>query len=174
MSKIYNETDIKISFIYKGESKSVKKRQIVYGKSYMRYVFKEYNSIDQVDMNLQFGFTKEEVEVMRQEAHQEWIILKDKQQRAIEQEIHNKDEHIEMSNYLETALKPYFNSYRSDQLISKCMVAIWEYKKMKHSQGKVKTIRVASVQDQATSWLVFNDYISCDEVVAMTIREQWK
>ena len=166
----FRDTEMKISFIYDGESKSHKKRQIVYGKSYMRYVFKEYNSIDKVDMKLQYGFSIEEIEVLRKQAHAEWIILKDKQQRAIEQEISDKDDHIEMKSYLQHRLHMYANSLRTDQLIHRTMVELWNYKKMKHSQGKVKTIRVGSVQDQAISWLVFNNYITTDEIVSMTIK----
>ena len=167
---MFRDTEMKISFIYDGESKKHNKRQIVYGKSYMRYVFKEYNSIDQVDMELQKGFTKEEIETLRQQAHAEWIILKDKQQRAIEQEIADKDDHLEMKAFLHSRLAIYQNRERTDELIRRTMIEIWNYKKMKHSQGKVKTIRVASVQDQAISWLVFNNYISTDEIVSMTIR----
>lgn len=165
----FRDTEIKISFIYEGQEKKHKKKVFVYGKSYMRYVFKEYNTYDKIEEDLQYGFTKEELEVLRKQAYQEWLITKDKQQREIEQAIADKDEFIELTSYLESELSIY-KAETTEQLIRRCMVSIWKFKKGKFKQGKIKSIRVASVQDQAISWLVFNDYITEDEIVNMTIK----
>ena len=166
----FRDTEMKISFVYDGQEKKHKKKVIVYGKSYMRYPFKEYNSFDKVPLSLQYGFKVEELEVLRKQAHQEWLIVKEKQQRAIAQEIAEKDEYLELGKFLDDNLMGHKNSSSSVELIRRCMVSIWAFKKAQHGKGRCKTIRVGSVQDQAISWLVFNNYISEDEIVSMTIR----
>ena len=166
----FRDTEIKISFIYDGQEKKHKKKVFVYGKTYMRYPFKEYNSYDKIEEDLQHGFSKEELEVMRKEAHREWLIVKEKQQREIANQIAEQDEFREFNQYLEQNMSVHKNSENSEDLIKRCMKNIWSFKKMKYDLGRCKTIRVASIQDQAISWLVFNNYISEDEIVNMYFR----
>lgn len=170
VADVFRDTEIKISFVYDGQEKRKGKKVIVYGKSYMRYPFKEYNSFDRIDLDLQHGFNDEELEVLRKQSHQEWLVVKEKQQREIAQQIAEKDEYLELGKYLDDALSVHKNSVSSVELIRRCMVSIWAFKKAQHSKGKCRSIRVGSVQDQAMSWLVFNNYISEDEIVSMTIR----
>ena len=166
----FRDSEIKISFVYDGQEKKKGKKVIVYGKSYMRYPFKEYNNFDRIELDLQHGFSDEELEVLRKQAHQEWLVVKEKQQREIAQQIAEKDEYLELGKYLDDALCVHKNSVSSVELIRRCMVSIWAFKKAQYSKGKCRSIRVGSVQDQAISWLVFNNYISEDEIVSMTIR----
>lgn len=170
IADLFRDSEIKISFIYEGQEKKNKKRVFVYGKSYMRYVYKEYNSIDQVDMDLQYGLTSDEIEILRKQGHSEWLILKDKQQREIANQIAEKDEYKSFSAYLEQYLSMHKNSDNSEQLIHRAMVCIWQFKKMQYDLGRCKSIRVSSVKDQAVSWLVFNHYISEEEIVSMTLK----
>ena len=166
----FRDTEIKISFIYEGETKKHKKKVIVYGKSYMRYPFKEYNSYDKIDESLQSGFPQWQLENMRKKAHEEWLIVKDRRERELAQSLADKDEYASLSKYLDDNLMVHKNSSSSVELIRRCMVSIWAFKKAQHEKGSCKTTRVSSIQDQAISWLVFNNYISEDEIVSMTIR----
>ena len=85
----FRDTERKISFIYEGQNKKFKKKTIVYNEQSMKYPFKEYDSIDKVEMELQYGYTYQEIEQMRNLAHQEWLDVKSKiaKQQAVTRKI---------------------------------------------------------------------------------------
>ncbi len=155
--------------MYKGETKKIKKRIVTYGVEAMRYPFKEYPSFDKIELDLQSGFSEAELKSLWEHASQDWRNVKKKRNEVMLQQLQEKDEHEQLNSYLEKELKKYQQT-DMEVLIHKTMVLIWDYKKTLYQAKKCKSTRVGSVQDQAISYLVFNNYITTENIVSLTIK----
>lgn len=163
---IFREADYKISYLYQGEHKLHKKKVVVFGEEAMRYPFKEYTDFDQIDLEIQHGWTKPELRALWEQASQEWRIVKKKRNDQMIQQLKEKDEFEDLISYLKNNLKTYVeHTVCIGTLILHTETLIWTYKKDCYKKKQVKSIRVASVKDQAISFLVFNDYISPEQIV---------
>lgn len=165
----FRETTYAVSVMYQGETKKIKKKIVTYGEEAMRYPFKEYPSFDKVELELQSGFTEAQLKSLWEQASQDWRNVKKKRNEVMLQQLHEKDEFERLNDYLENNLKNYLQS-DMEVLIHKTMVLIWDYKKTLYNAKKCKTTRVGSVQDQAISYLVFNNYITTENIVNLTIK----
>ena len=163
----FREITYAVSVMYKGETKKVKKKVITYGEEAMRYPFKEYDSFEKVELELQSGFTKPELKSLWEQASQDWRNVKKRQNEVLLQQLHEKDEFENLNSYLESNLKTYLQS-DMEVLIHKTMVLIWDYKKTLYKAKKCKSTRVGSIKDQAISYLVFNEYITTENIVSLT------
>ena len=167
----FNETEIKISFIHEGEQKKLKSKIIKYGETYMRYVFKEYTNKNQIIMKHQRNIEPEILESYRKQAHQEYKIMKEKREQQSINEIQAKDDHIKMAEFIKIELNQLGDYAYADEKIKKTMELIWKYKTIMYQKGHLKSVRVATIEDQAISFLVFNNYITSEEIVTLTQRK---
>lgn len=172
LADMYRDTDIKISTMYQGETKKYKKKIITFGEESMRYPFKEYTSFSEVDLELQSGFTEPQLKSLWEQAHQDWKNVKKQEKDALAVKIQEASEFQELNEYLlerhktlDLELSP---SSGIENLIRETMKHIWEYKHALYKLKKCKTVRVASIKDQAISWLVFNGYILSEDIVNLT------
>jgi len=160
----FRDTERKISFIYEGQTKKFKKKTIVYNEQSMKYPFKEYDSIDKIEMELQYGYTYEELSQMRNLAHQEWLDVKSKQAKQQAIEINKKDNHIAMKEYLNQYLAPFKNE-PVDKLVRKTRCLIWDWKTIQYEKGLITSARSAGIKDEAISFLKFNHYCTSAELI---------
>lgn len=167
----FNETEIKISFIHEGETKKLKSKVIQYGETFMRYVFKEYTHRDQIIMEHQRNIEPEILESYRKQAHQEWLVIKQKREQQTLNEIQAKDDHMRMKEFIIKGIEKLGDYATITDKIEKTMELIWTYKTDMYKVGHVKSVRVASIEDQAISFLVFNNYIEPTEIVQLTKRK---
>ncbi len=58
----------------------------------------------------------------------------------------------------------------SDETIRYVMKKIWEYNKLLYKRGKVERIQANQVWNQAVSFLVFEEYINEDEIIARDMK----
>lgn len=160
----FRDTERKISFIYEGQNKKFKKKTIVYNEQSMKYPFKEYDDISKIEMELQYGFTYQEIEQMRNLAHQEWLDVKHKiaKQQAIE--ISKKDTHIAMKEYLNQYLTPFRNE-NVEKLVRRTRCLIWDWKTIQYEKGLITSTRSAGIKDEALSFLKFNHYCTSEELI---------
>ena len=166
----FQQTEMKISFIHQGEQKKYKNTLRTYGETFMRYAFKEYTHFKQIEKELQYNISDEILESYRKQAHQEWLIVKEKREQQSINEIQAKDDHLRLKEFLEKELKSYEDE-SPERLITKAMEGIWKYKTQMYRLGQIKTLRVSSVEDQAISYLVFNGYINTSDIVSLTQRK---
>jgi hypothetical protein len=160
----FRDTEKKVSFIYEGEQKKSKASIINFSEDSMRYVFKEYDSKEKIDMEFQFGYTEEELEAYRQTANTEWRVVKEKRAKEIAKKVEEQDEFKKETEYLRKSL----SSHKYDtptNIIRRTQIALWEYKKIAYKQGKIKSVRVAGIKDKAISFLVFEGFIHEDTIV---------
>lgn len=158
--------DFKISYLYQGEHKLHNKKVVVFGEEAMRYPFKEYTDFDQINLEIQHGFTVPELKALHEQASQEWRIVLQKRQQQLQQQLKDKDDFENLMGYLKDEMdKIYFPNIDITTLIKKAQTIIWKYKKQQYKKKDVKSIRVSSVKDQAISFLVFNDYITPEDIV---------
>tara|TARA_B100000513_G_scaffold193879_1_gene121873 strand:- start:567 stop:1178 length:612 start_codon:yes stop_codon:yes gene_type:complete len=160
----FRDIEKKVSFIYEGEQKKSKRTIIHFSEDSMRYVFKEYDSKDKIDMKFQFGYTEEELEVYRQTANTEWRIVKEKRVKEIAKKIEEEDEFKKETEYLRKCLLGH-NYDTPLNLIRRAQIGLWEYKKLAYKQDKIKSVRVAGIKDKAISFLVFEGFIHEDTIV---------
>ncbi len=166
-SDMFNELSFAVSILYKGETKKVKKKIATYGEEAMRYPFKEYSSFDKVELDLQYGFTIPQLKSLWEQAAQDWRNVKKKQNEELLKKLEEQNEFDKLNNYLEKNLKTFLHS-DMEVLIRKTMTLIWDFKKTQYKAKLCKSTRVGSVKDQAISYLVFNDYITTENIVNLT------
>ena len=167
IADLFRDSDLKISTMYEGEVKKHKKKIITFGEESMRYPFKEYPSFSKVNLDLQFGFTEPQLKSLWEQSHQDWKNLKKQQNEQMLQQMQEKSEYEELNNYLEKNLKTYPH-HDMETLIRHTMTLIWEYKISLYKLKRCKSCRVASIKDQAISYLVFNHYITTENIVNLT------
>lgn len=154
----------KVSFVKEGEPKSFKKKTINYGTEAMRYVFKEYNENNQIELTLQTGFSTAELHAMRESANMEWRIVKKKQSDEALSNIAKKEEFLTEQVYLKTHFEnTFFTS--TDEMIKHAMNGIWLYSKQMYKANKIQRIQYNQVANRAINFLVFNGYVDHTEIV---------
>lgn len=164
IADLFRDTEKKVSFIYEGQQKKNRSTIINFSPDSMRYVFKEYDSKDKIDMELQLGYTEEELEAYRQTAHTEWRVVKEKRAKEIANKVEEQDEFKKETEYLRKSLSAHKYDAPTS-LIRRTQIALWEYKKLAYKQGKIKSVRVAGIKDKAISFLVFEGFIHEDAIV---------
>ena len=167
IAKSFNSIENKISFIYEGQNKKFKKKIVSYDESSMCYCFKEYQKNEEVPVDLQFGYSKGELDEMRRVSNVAWreVVRKRNQQKQLE--ISNKDNHINFIKYLEERmLVPIGVGGWGDvnDLVTYVKKQIYLYKKGEYKKGKNTMFRVSCVRDQAISFLFYNNYIDEDDI----------
>lgn len=166
LSDDYVKLEKKISFIYEGEQKTHKKNIILYNESAMGYPFKEYTDNKSIAYSLQVGFTDMELHEMRKVANIGWLEVKRKQEKHNAEEMAKKENEKGMECYLKENIKP---EQDTKALIRQTMKYIWKWKKKAYKKGTCSSVRVASVKDNAISFLYFNGYITEDEIIDLQI-----
>lgn len=163
--KIVNDgRNFKVSFVKENEPKKFKKKQIVYGTEAMRYVFKEYTENDQIEINLQEGFSTSELHAMRESANMEWRIVKKKQSDEALSAIAKKEEFDNERDYLRVHLQNYMVS-STDDTIRHTMDGIWKYTKMMYNKNRVQRIQYTQVANRAINFLVLEGYLDHSEII---------
>lgn len=97
--------------------------------------------------------------------------MKEKREQQSINEIQAKDDHIKMAEFIKTELNKMGDYAYADEKIKKTMELIWKYKTIMYQKGHLKSVRVATIEDQAISFLVFNNYITSEEIVTLTQRK---
>ena len=166
----FNKTDKKISFVKEGQPKKFKKKTIYYGEEAMRYVFKEYTHDNEIELQFQYGFTDTELSAMRQSANTEWKIVKKKYNDEALRNIEKKERFQCQTDFIKQAMQNLPKYEDSDETIRFVMKKIWEYNKMLYQAKKIERIQANQVWNQAVSFLVFEGYISEDEIISRDMR----
>ena len=166
----FNSTDKKISFVKEGQPKKFKKKTIYYGEEAMRYPFKEYTHDNQIELKLQSGFTEAQLSAMRESANTEWKIVKKKYNDEALRNIEKKERFQCQTDFIKEAMKNIPQYQDSDETIRYVMKKIWEYNKLLYKRGKVERIQANQVWNQAVSFLVFEEYINEDEIIARDMK----
>lgn len=163
--KIVNTgSDFKVSFVKENEPKKFKKKTVNYGTEAMRYVFKEYTENDQIELNLQTGFTTAELHAMRESANMEWRIVKKKQSDEALSNIAKKEEFENEREYLRSHLQNYIIS-STDDTIRHTMDGIWKYTKMMYAKNRIQRIQYTQVANRAINFLVLEGYLDHNEII---------
>lgn len=157
-------SDFKVSFVKENEPKKFKKKQINYGIEAMRYVFKELTENDQIELNLQEGFSTAELYAMRESANMEWRIVKKKQSDEALSQIAKKEEFDNERDYLRSHLQNYTVS-STDDTIRHTMDGIWKYTKMMYDKNRVQRIQYTQVSNRAINFLVLEGYLDHNEII---------
>lgn len=166
----FNKTEKKISFVKEGQPKKFKKRTIYYGEEAMRYVFKEYTHDNEIELNFQYAFTNAELFAMRQSANTDWKIVKKKYNDEALRNIEKKERFQCQTDFIRQAMHNLPKYEDSDETIRFVMKKIWEYNKMLYQAKKIERIQANQVWNQAVSFLVFEGYISEDEIISRDMR----
>jgi hypothetical protein len=163
---------INISSIWEGETKKHKRATIHYDESVLGYPLKEYTSNTHINENLCGGLHTEELQILRKVANIKWQSVKRDINRKLEEEIQDKDEYLNMKTYVIDHMKEWdmTPNHQYEAKINNAMTALWKYKIKQNKAGKCKSVRVASVQDQAVSILAFEGYLQPNEIVQATIK----
>ena len=166
----FMKTDKKISFVKEGQPKKFKKKTIYYGEEAMRYVFKEYTHDNEIELKFQYGFTNAELSAMRQSANTDWKIVKKKYNDEALRNIEKKERFQCQNDFIKQAMQNLPKYEDSDETIRFVMKKIWEYNKMLYQAKKIERIQANQVWNQAVSFLVFEGYISEDEIISRDMR----
>jgi len=163
---------INISSIWEGETKKYKRATIRYDESVLGYPLKEYTQKTQINQKFCRGLHMEELEILRKVANIKWQSVKREINRQLEQEIQDKDEYTNMKISVIDHLKEWdiTSNTNYEAKVGNAMTALWKYKIKQNKAGKCKSVRVASVQDQAISILAFEGYLQPNEIVQATIK----
>lgn len=161
---VNNGSNFKVSFVKENEPKKFKKKTINYGVEAMRYVFKEYTENDQIEINLQEGFSTAELHAMRESANMEWRIVKKKQSDEALSNIAKKEEFDNERDFLRTHLQNYIIS-STDDTIRHTMDGIWKYTKMMYAKNRVQRIQYTQVSNRAINFLILEGYLDHNEII---------
>ncbi len=161
---VNNGSDFKVSFVNENEPKKFKKKIIKYGIEAMRYVFKEYTENDQIELNLQQGFSTAELHAMRESANMEWRIVKKKQCDEALSNIAKKEEFDNERDFLRTHLQNYIIS-STDDTIRHTMDGIWQYTKLMYKRNRLQRIQYTQVANRAINFLILEGYLEHSEII---------
>jgi hypothetical protein len=161
---VSNGSNFKVSFVKENEPKKFKKKQINYGIEAMRYPFKEYTENDQIEINLQQGFSTAELYAMRESANMEWRIVRKKQNDEALTNIAKKEEFENEREYLKTHLDNYIIT-STDDTIRHTMDGIWKYTKIMYQKNRIQRIQYTQVANRAINFLVLEGYLDHNEII---------
>lgn len=130
-----------------------------YDESCMGYPLKEYCDFTEIPLMLQYGYTDDELEKLRQKAHKIWI-KKFKEYEA------KKKEELSLQEYLDDNVK-FDNEVELNPLtkIRKVIRQILFYRKLQNQRGETKSIQLTRLRDQATSYLYFKNLITESDIL---------
>lgn len=126
----------------------------VYDESCMGYPLKEYSDFTEIPLKLQYGYTDDEIENLRQKAHKIWV------KKYTEYEAKQKEEQ-QLQEYLDDNV--YFDNFVEINPLIKIRQVIRQillYRKIQNRKGQIKSIQLTRLRDQATSYLYFKNLIT--------------
>lgn len=154
--------DEKISFMYEGETQTYKGKAKKYDETALQYPFKEYKTYSDIPIVWCYGFSGEELEMMRKCANIEWNAKKRYENQQELKEKEKKTELETMNEFIEKHLKET-TTLGSEivVLLPETIKAILLYKKL----NKSTSIRLSSLKDTAVSYLYYNNRITEQDII---------